>query len=137
MVNTALTVLLLPLVAFLLIVFVTDKQKAVSAGVSIVAMAIAAALSLLVILPAALAGQTDHFEYNWLRLLAGSVPSASTETFLRLGIQVDPLAAIMLVVVSVVSFLVMVYSRSYMIEHHHYDPGYSRFFAYLSLCTFS
>ena len=40
MVNTALTILLLPLVAFVLIVFVTDKQKAVSAGVSIVAMAI-------------------------------------------------------------------------------------------------
>src|SRR5439155_11757962 len=103
----------------------------------IVAMAVAAALSLLVILPATLSGQTDHFEFNWLRLLAGSVPTASTETFVRLGVQVDPLAAIMLVVVSVVSFLVMVYSRSYMIEHHQYDLGYSRFFAYLSLFTFS
>ena len=56
---------------------------------------------------------------------------------MRLGIQVDPLAAIMLVVVTVVSFLVQVYSRSYMIEHGHRDPGYSRFFAYLSLFTFS
>src|SRR5207237_9522638 len=43
----------------------------------------------------------------------------------------------MLVVVTVVSFLVHVYSRSYMIEHGHLDPGYSRFFAYLSLFTFS
>ena len=43
----------------------------------------------------------------------------------------------MLVVVTVVSFLVQVYSRSYMIEHGHLDPGYSRFFAYLSLFTFS
>ena len=43
----------------------------------------------------------------------------------------------MLVVVTVVSFLVQVYSRSYMIEHGHRDPGYSRFFAYLSLFTFS
>src|SRR5437899_766857 len=137
MVNTALAILLLPLLAFVLIVFVTGRQKALSAGVSIVAMAIAAALSLLVILPATLAGQTDHIEFNWLRLLAGSVPNAGTETFLRLGVQFDPLAAIMLVVVSVVSFLVMVYSRSYMIEHHQYDPGYSRFFAYLSLFTFS
>jgi NADH-quinone oxidoreductase subunit L len=56
---------------------------------------------------------------------------------LRLGVQVDPLAAIMLIVVTVVSFLVQVYSRSYMIEHGHPDPGYSRFFAYLSLFTFS
>src|SRR5206468_44709 len=54
-----------------------------------------------------------------------------------LGVAVDPLAAVMLVVVTVVSFLVHVYSRSYMIEHGHLDPGYSRFFAYLSLFTFS
>src|SRR5713226_3948409 len=137
MVNTAITILLLPLVAFVLIVFVTRKNQPLSAGTSIVAMAIAAALSLLVILPATLAGQTDHFEFNWLRLLPGGVPPAGTETFLRLGIQVDPLAAIMLIVVTVVSLLVQIYSRSYMIEHGHRDPGYSRFFAYLSLFTFS
>jgi NADH-quinone oxidoreductase subunit L len=137
MVNTAITILLLPLVAFVLIVFVTRRNKALSAAVSILGMGIAALLSLFVILPATMAGQTDHFEFNWLRLMPGGVPAAGTETFLRLGIGVDPLAATMLVVVTVVSFLVMVYSRSYMIEHGHYDPGYSRFFAYLSLFTFS
>jgi NADH-quinone oxidoreductase subunit L len=137
MVNTAITILLLPLVAFVLIVFVTRTNKALSAGLSILGMGIAAILALFVILPATMAGQTDHFEFNWLRLMPGGVPAAGTETFLRLGIQVDPLAAIMLVVVTVVSFLVMVYSRSYMIEHGHYDPGYTRFFAYLSLFTFS
>src|ERR1700716_2497707 len=137
MVNTAITILLLPLVAFVLIVFVTRPSKPLSAGLSIAGMGIAAALSLFVILPATMAGQTDHFEFNWLRLMPGGVPAAGTETFLRLGIQVDPLAAIMLVVVTVVSFLVQVYSRSYMIEHGHRDPGYSRFFAYLSLFTFS
>src|SRR5216683_394914 len=136
MVNTAITILLLPLVAFVLIVFVTRSNKSLSAAVSILGMGIAAVLSLFVILPATMAGQTDHFEFNWLRLMPGGVPAAGTETFLRLGVQVDPLAAIMLVVVTVVSFLVMVYSRSYMIEHGHYDPGYSRFFAYLSLFTF-
>jgi NADH-quinone oxidoreductase subunit L len=137
MVNTAITILLLPLVAFVLIVFVTRGNKSLSAAVSIVGMGIAALLSLFVILPATMAGQTDHFEFNWLRLMPGGVPAAGTETFLRLGIGVDPLAATMLIVVTVVSFLVMVYSRSYMIEHGHYDPGYSRFFAYLSLFTFS
>ncbi len=137
MVNTAITILLLPLVAFVLIVFVTRSNKSLSAAVSILGMGIAAILSLFVILPATMAGQTDHFEFNWLRLMPGGVPAAGTETFLRLGIGVDPLAATMLVVVTVVSFLVMVYSRSYMIEHGHYDPGYSRFFAYLSLFTFS
>ena len=82
-------------------------------------------------------GQVDHFEFSWLRLLPTPSPTGGPETFLRLGIQVDPLAATMLVVVTVVSFLVQVYSRSYMIEHGQLDPGYSRFFAYLSLFTFS
>src|SRR6266851_5672704 len=137
MVNTAITILLLPLVAFVLIVFVTRSNRPLSAGLSIVAMGIAMLESVFVIMPAVLGGQTDHFEFNWMRLLPGGVPETGTETFLRLGIQVDPLAAIMLVVVTVVSFLVQVYSRSYMIEHGHRDPGYSRFFAYLSLFTFS
>src|SRR5438105_3158826 len=137
MVTTALAILLLPLLAFLVIVFITQRQKTLSAWVAIVCVGIAMVLSLAVILPAAMAGQTDHYEFNWLRLQPGGVPQAGTETFLRLGVQVDPLVAIMLVVVTVVSFLVHVYSRSYMIEHGHLDPGYSRFFAYLSLFTFS
>ena len=46
---------------------------------------------------------------------------------------VDPLTAVMLVVVNFVSFLVHLYSVGYMAE----DPGYDRFFAYLGLFTFS
>src|SRR5262249_34606362 len=103
----------------------------------IIAMAIATILTLFVILPQTLAGATDRAEINWLRLLPDNAPKTGTEEFLRLGIAVDPLAAIMLIVVTVVSFLVHVYSRSYMIEHGHLDPGYSRFFSYLSLFTFS
>jgi NADH-quinone oxidoreductase subunit L len=137
LIQTALLILGLPLLAFLLIVFVTSRSKQLSAAVAIICIAIATALSLLIIFPQALAGATDHFEINWLRLLPGGVPQAGTETFLRLGIAVDPLAAIMLIVVTVVSLLVQIYSRSYMIEHGQYDRGYSRFFAYLSLFTFS
>ena len=44
MVNTAITILLLPLVAFVLIVFVTRPNKALSAAVSILGMGIAAIL---------------------------------------------------------------------------------------------
>jgi NADH-quinone oxidoreductase subunit L len=136
LVQIAFTILLLPLAAFVLIVFVTRKHQPLSAGVGIVAMAAATILSWFVILPAVIAGQTASFDFNWLRLWPDGVP-ASTQQFLSLGIQVDPLAAIMLVVVTTVSFLVQIYSRSYMIEHGHRDPGYSRFFAYLSLFTFS
>jgi NADH-quinone oxidoreductase subunit L len=46
---------------------------------------------------------------------------------------VDPLAGIMLLVVTGVGFLIHVYSIGYM----HDDPGYPRFFAYLNLFVFS
>src|SRR5947209_4153868 len=137
MIASALAILLLPLLAFIVIVFVTWKLKFLSAAVGITALGIAMLLALFVILPHTLAGQTDHREIEWLRLLPQNAPQGPIETFLRLGVAVDPLAAVMLVVVTVVSFLVHVYSRSYMIEHGHLDPGYSRFFAYLSLFTFS
>ncbi|MDQ6675478.1 MAG: NADH-quinone oxidoreductase subunit L [Chloroflexota bacterium] len=137
MVTIALAILLLPLLAFVLLVFVTRRNPTGSALVSIAAMAVAAALSWFVILPQVMSGATDHAEINWLRLWPGSAPPGAGETFLRLGIAIDPLTAIMLIVVTGVSFLVQVYSRSYMIEHGHLDPGYSRFFAYLSLFTFS
>lgn len=50
-----------------------------------------------------------------------------------LGIMVDQLTAVMLIVVTTVSFMVHIYSVGYM----HGDPGYPRFFSYLSLFTFS
>jgi NADH-quinone oxidoreductase subunit L len=137
MVNIALAILLLPLLAFVVIVFVTRGNQMLSALLSIAAMGVAAVLAVFVVLPQVLAGGTAHFEFDWLRLLPDGAPQAGTESILRLGVAVDPLTAIMLVVVTVVSFLVQVYSRSYMIEHGHLDPGYSRFFAYLSLFTFS
>jgi len=48
---------------------------------------------------------------------------------IRMGFVVDPLTAVMLVVVTVVTLLVEVYSIGYM----HGDVRYPRFFAYLSL----
>src|SRR5436305_414773 len=137
MVATALVILVLPLAAFVLNVFVTRRNKTLSAWLAILAIGIAMLLALFIIFPQVSAGATDHAEINWLRLQPPNAPVSAGESFLRLGVQVDPLAAIMLIVVTVVSFLVHVYSRSYMIEHGHYDPGYSRFFAYLSLFTFS
>jgi NADH-quinone oxidoreductase subunit L len=137
MIASALAILFLPLLAFVVIVFVTWKARFLSAAVAITAVGLTMLLALFVILPAAMGGRTDHAEINWLRLLPANAPAATTETLLRLGLAVDPLAAIMLIVVTVVSFLVHVYSRSYMIEHGHLDPGYSRFFAYLTLFTFS
>ena len=52
---------------------------------------------------------------------------------MEVGFLVDRLTALMMVVVTFVSLCVHVYTIGYM----HDDPGYQRFFAYISLFTFS
>src|SRR5690606_8217544 len=51
----------------------------------------------------------------------------------HVGFMVDNLTAMMMVVVTFVSLLVHIYTIGYM----HEDPGYQRFFSYISLFTFS
>src|SRR6185295_7579677 len=62
--------------------------------------------------------------YTWL---------ASGDTQFQIGFLIDRLSALMMVVVTFVSLMVHVYTIGYMAE----DPGYQRFFAYISLFTFS
>jgi NADH-quinone oxidoreductase subunit L len=52
---------------------------------------------------------------------------------LEIGFLIDRLTALMMVVVTFVSLMVHVYTIGYMAG----DPGYQRFFAYISLFTFS
>ncbi|MEP0870405.1 NAD(P)H-quinone oxidoreductase subunit 5 [Trichocoleus desertorum AS-A10] len=52
---------------------------------------------------------------------------------LAMGYTIDHLTALMLVIVTTVAFLVMVYTDGYMAH----DPGYVRFYAYLSLFSSS
>ena len=52
---------------------------------------------------------------------------------LEVGFLIDALTATMMVVVSFVSLMVHVYTIGYMAD----DPGYQRFFSYISLFTFS
>jgi NADH-quinone oxidoreductase subunit L len=52
---------------------------------------------------------------------------------MEVGFLIDNLSALMMTVVSFVSLMVHVYTIGYM----HDDPGYQRFFAYISLFTFS
>ena len=54
-----------------------------------------------------------------------AIPGLSVD----MGIYIDPLSAMMLIVVTLVAFLVQIYSVGYM----HGDDGFGRFFAYLSL----
>jgi NADH-quinone oxidoreductase subunit L len=55
--------------------------------------------------------------------------NASFRLSVPLGFQLDPLSAVMLLVVTGVGFLIHVYSIGYM----HHEKGVSRFFAYLNL----
>src|SRR5712692_1032278 len=66
----------------------------------------------------------DGTVYTWL---------TSGDTPLHIGFLIDRLSALMMVVVTFVSLMVHVYTIGYMAE----DPGYQRFFAYISLFTFS
>ncbi len=52
---------------------------------------------------------------------------------IQVGFRVDQLSALMLLFVTLVSFLVYLYSMGYMAG----DPGFNRFFAYLGLFNFS
>src|SRR4051812_17463767 len=52
---------------------------------------------------------------------------------MEIGFLIDRLSALMMVVVTFVSLCVRVYTIGYM----HEDPGYQRFFSYISLFTFS
>ena len=52
---------------------------------------------------------------------------------MEVGFLVDRLSALMMVVVTFVSLMVHVYTIGYM----HGDPGYTRFFSYISLFTFA
>src|SRR5688572_31167996 len=52
---------------------------------------------------------------------------------MEVGFLIDRLSALMMVVVTFVSLMVHIYTIGYM----HDDPGYTRFFSYISLFTFS
>ena len=85
----------------------------------------AAAVLSYAVLAEQLAGAgTTELLFNW----------ASAGTFnLQMGFRVDPLAAVMLALVTTIAVLVMVYSDGYMAH----DKGYVRFFTYLALFSSS
>jgi NADH-quinone oxidoreductase subunit L len=72
--------------------------------------------------------------YTWLD--SGRLPLAGggLESFnVSMGLQLDPLSAVMILVVTGVGFLIHVYSTGYMWD----DSGYYRFFSYLNLFMFA
>ncbi len=98
--------------------------RVVSHTVTILGVATALVASI-VIFQDVLAGQTFNGPvYTWL--VSGSVK-------LEVGFLIDSLTATMMLVVTSVSLMVHIYTIGYMRE----DPGYQRFFSYISLFTFA
>ncbi len=94
-------------------------------SVTILGVAAAFVLSAFVVLPDVLAGNTFNGPvYTWG--VSGGIP-------LEVGFLIDPLTALMMVVVTFVSLCVHIYTIGYM----HDDPGYQRFFSYIALFTFA
>ncbi len=70
------------------------------------------------------------FNHTWLAFTKSLV--------IKLGFILDPISAMMLVVITTISFMVHLYSLGYMRDHHGvYERGFQRFYAFLSLFSFS
>lgn len=72
-----------------------------------------------------------HENYPLVKTLFSWIRSGSFES--NFSLQLDPLSAVMALVVTGVGFLIHVYSVGYMAE----EKGYTRYFTYLNLFTFA
>ena len=93
-------------------------------SITIGAVAVAFALSVVVAVDVAGGHQFNGSVYIW---------AVSDGVQFEIGFLIDELSAVMMVVVTFVSLMVHVYTIGYM----HDDPGYTRFFSYISLFTFA
>lgn len=118
-----------PMASFIGIGFVVrpffDKYKRFSGYLTILAVSASLILSIWAIF----ATTSDDSQLSWEShhwLTIGNLE-------IRIGILMDSLTAVMLVVVCLVSLMVQIYSQGYMEG----DPGYSRYYAIMSLFTAS
>lgn len=130
MAEKALLIALLPLLSFVIIVFLTKKSKMLSAMVALVAVLSSAVLSITILIQMISKPATIERSLQWL-----SIPSFGNFKGLNIsmGILIDPLSSLMLVIVTFIALLVILYSIGYMKG----DEGFSRYFAFISLFTFS
>ncbi|MEO5655612.1 MAG: NADH-quinone oxidoreductase subunit L [Nitrosospira sp.] len=92
--------------------------------ITIALMLVCVAASVTIFLDVLKGNIYDGAVYTW---------ATSGDTRFEIGFLIDQLSATMMVVVSFVSLMVHIYTIGYM----HEDPGYQRFFSYISLFTFS
>jgi NADH-quinone oxidoreductase subunit L len=117
----------LPLLAAGLTAFARQRQRKLAASLAVGSMALALVLSSMAFVSTVatsgvgLAGETHRlFNFRWLQI---------GDTWLKLGWVLDPLSALMLLMVSLVGLLIFIYSLGYMAH----DENFTRFFCFLSL----
>jgi len=98
--------------------------RKISTGATILGVLVALIISVYTLLAVLDGASFNGTIYHWMNV-AGLK--------LEVGFQIDSLSAMMMCVVTFVSLMVHIYTIGYMVE----DEGYNRFFAYISLFTFS
>lgn len=115
---------LLPVIAFVIIGMITRSHGKLSAAIAVtmstISFIIAVGVTMAVIAGNITVDAPFVQKLSWFHI--GSVD-------ISMGVLIDPLTAMMLMVVTTVSLLVQIYSCGYMQG----DPGYGRFFAFLSM----
>jgi len=125
--NTYLTIVLSPLIASIVAgLFGKRIGRAGAHWLTIIGVAISFVLSAMVLKGQLLDGDPafNGAVYTWM---------VTDGVNMEIGFLVDRLTALMMTVVTFVSLMVHIYTIGYM----HDDPGYQRFFSYISLFTFS
>ncbi len=124
----AVITLIAPIAAFAIVIFLGKRLPRGGDWVSLIAIWGGLIFSLYLFFTEVLGNYDPNlfhsFQFNWLQW---------GDYHLKIGITLDNVSIIMLVVVTLISALVHLYSVGYM----HGDPKYSRFFAFLSLFSFS
>jgi NADH-quinone oxidoreductase subunit L len=126
MVEHAYLIPLLPLAAALVIFFFGDWLPRKGSWIGVAAMGVCLVFSIDLFMRWSDGSLKVPYEMSWPWFSAGIYP-------FEWGIVLDGLSLIMLLMVTTVSFLIQFYSVGYM----HGAPYFKRFFAYLSLFTFS
>ncbi|MFC1949836.1 NADH-quinone oxidoreductase subunit L [Chloroflexota bacterium] len=124
-------IFLLPVFSFIIIsLFIrpfVNKESKIAGYITCTALTVSLILSIVVL--SKVMGAPDHTlavpDINWLVI---------GDLNIRLGVMVDSLTAVMLVVVTLVSLMVQIYSFGYM---SHDEAGYHRYYAWMSLFTAS
>ena len=110
---------LFPAIAFLIIGAFTRREKKLSAAIAVCMMSLAFVFSVVVAL-AVMNNQITMSDPYVMKTLWAKVGGVE----IVMGVLIDPLTAMMLVIVTLVSLLVYIYSVSYM-DH---EAGMGRFF---------